>query len=131
MWQSLLGAREEEVEPVVSEPILRRLGDDEMALVEAAELFNATQFRRTIAGVGKALGDPQASIMPLSGVNSEMVLTFAWDITWYQYRVSPESAQPVRVAERGQDISDLDDTFQQWNARVTEDGRLIPDIARI
>ncbi len=131
MWQSLLGARDEVVEPVVSEPILRRLGDDEMALVEAAELFNATQFRRTIAGVAKALGEPQASITPLSGVNSEMVLTFAWDITWYQYRVSPESSQPVRVAERGQDISDLDATFQQWNATVSEDGRLIPTIERI
>ena len=53
LWQSLLGAREDEIEPVVSEPILRRLGDDEIALVEAAELFNATQFRRTIAGVGR------------------------------------------------------------------------------
>ena len=67
LWQSLLGAREEEPEPVVSEPILRRLGDDEIALVEAAELFNATQFRRTIAGVAKALGEPLASITPLSG----------------------------------------------------------------
>ena len=131
LWQSLLGAREEEPEPVVSEPILRRLGDDEMALVEAAELFNATQFRRTIAGVAKALGEPQASIMPLSGVNAEMVLTFAWDITWYQYRVSPESSQPVRVAERGQDIDDLDPTYQHWNATVTEDGRVIPSIDRL
>ena len=127
LWQSLLGAREEEAEPVVSEPILRRLGDDEIALVEAAELFNATQFRRTIAGVAKALGEPQASITPLSGVNAEMVLTFAWDISWYQYRVSPESSQPVRVAERGQDIADLDPSYQHWNATVTEDGRLIPE----
>jgi len=131
LWQSLLGAREEEPEPVVSEPILRRLGDEEMALVEAAELFNATQFRRTIAGVAKALGEPLASITPLSGVNSEMVLTFAWDISWYQYRVSPESSQPVRVAERGQDIADLDASYQHWNATVTEDGRMIPSIDRI
>jgi hypothetical protein len=129
--RSLLGAREDEVEPVISEPILRRLGDDEIALVEAAELFNATQFRRTIAGVAKALGDPQASITPLSGVNAEMVLTFAWDISWYQYRVSPESSQPVRVAERGQDIADLEPAYQHWNATVTEDGRVIPSIERI
>ena len=131
LWQSILGARDEEPEPVVSEPILRRLGDDEMALVEAAELFNATQFRRTIAGVAKALGEPQASITPLSGVNAELVLTFAWDITWYQYRVSPESSQPVRVAERGQDIEDLDPSYQHWNATVTEDGRVIPSIERL
>ena len=131
LWHSLLGAREDEVEPVVSEPILRRLGDDEIALVEAAELFNATQFRRTIAGVAKALGDPQASITPLSGVNAEMVLTFAWDISWYQYRVSPDSSQPVRVAERGQDIADLEPAYQHWNATVTEDSQLIPSIERI
>ncbi len=131
LWQSLLGAREEEVVPVVSEPILRRLGEDEIALVEAAELFNATQFRRTIAGVAKALGDPLVSITPLSGVNSEMVLTFAWDISWYQYRVSPESGQPVRVAERGQDIDDLDAGFRNWNATATEDGRVVPTIERL
>ena len=131
LWQSILGSHEDEIEPVISEPILRRLGDDEMALVEAAELFNATQFRRTIAGVAKALGEPQVSITPLSGVNAEMVLTFAWDISWYQYRVSPEAAQPVRIAERGQDIADLDPSFQAWNATVTEDGRVIPSIERI
>jgi hypothetical protein len=131
LWQSLLGAREEHVEPVLSEPILRRLGDEEIALVEAAELFNATQFRRTIAGVAKALGEPQASISTLSGVNSEMVLTFAWDISWYQYRVSPESSQPVRVADRGHDIADLDASYQHWNATVTEDGRVIPAIERL
>lgn len=131
LWQSLLGARDDGIEPVVTEPILRRLGDDEVALVEAAELFNATQFRRTIAGVAKALGEPRASITPLSGTNAEVVVTFAWDISWYQYRVSPELAQPVRVAERGQDIDDLDASFQKWNATVTDEGRLIPSIQRI
>ena len=103
-----------------------------MALVEAAELFNATQFRRTIAGRRpRRSASRRRSITPLSGVNAEMVLTFAWDISWYQYRVSPESSQPVRVAERGQDIDDLDPSFQHWNATVTEDGRLIPSIERI
>lgn len=131
MWQTLLGAREERVEPVVSEPILRRLGDEEMALVEAAELFNQTQFRRTVAGVAKALGEPRVSIVPLSGVNSEMVLTFAWEISWYQYRVSPEAPQPVRVAERGQDIADLALSYQEWNATATEDGRVVPSIERL
>jgi hypothetical protein len=129
LWQSLLGARDEEPEPVVSEPILRRLGDEEIALVEAAELFNATQFRRTIAGVAKALGDPLASITPLSGVNSEMVLTFAWDISWYQYRVRPGQAQPVRLAERGHELSQLDPTYKRWNAHVEQDGRLVPEIS--
>lgn len=131
LWQTLLGSRDEEPEPVVSEPILRRLDDDELALVEAADLFNQSQFRRTIAGVSKSLGPPSASIVPLSGVNAETVLTFAWDITWYQYRVSPESGQPVRIAERGQDADEIEPAYRAWNATVDDDGRLMPNIARI
>jgi hypothetical protein len=128
---SLLGGRPPEAEPVVAEPILRRLSDEELALVEAAELFNQSAFRRTVAGVAKALGPPQVSIVPLSGVNSELVVTFAWDISWYQYRIAPESGQPVRLEERGHDLDDLDAGFTAWNARLDETERLVPDIERL
>ena len=67
--------------------------------------------------------------MPLSGVNQEIVITVAWDISWYQYRVTPDSAQPVRLAERGHEPEDLDAAFTDWNAHVVEDGRIVPDIA--
>jgi hypothetical protein len=130
LLSSLLGTRSIEAEPVVSEPILRRLTDEEIALVEAADLFNASQFRRTVTGVAKALGEPQVSIVPLSGVNAETVLTFAWDISWYQYRVQPEAAQPVRIAERGHDMSDVDEGYTAWNARLDESGRVIPELER-
>ena len=129
LWQALLGARDEEAEPVVSEPILRRLSDDELTLVEAADLFNQSDFRRTVAGVAKSLGEPKVSIVPLAGVNAETVLTFAWDITWYQYRVTPEAAQPVRIADRGHDIAEVEETFAQWNASFDESDRLVPDLA--
>jgi hypothetical protein len=131
LWQTLLGAREEEPEPVVTEPILRRLSDDEIALVEAAELFNQSQFRRTVAGVARSLGEPTVSIVPLSGVNAETVITVAWDLTWYQYRVSPESGQPVRIAERGQDPAEIEVEFTAWNALLEDDGRLVPDLVRV
>jgi hypothetical protein len=131
LWASLLGARPLEHQPVVEEPLLRRLSDDEVALVEAAELFNASTFLRTVNGVAKALGEPQVSITPLSGVSGEMVLTFAWDISWYQYRVSPESGQPVRLEERGHDSAELDPAFTEWNARLDATGRVVPDIERL
>lgn len=131
LWQALLGARDEEAEPVVSEPILRRLSDEELALVEAADLFNQSTFRRTVAGVAKSLGDPKVSIVPLAGVNAETVLTFAWDITWYQYRVSPESAQPVKLEARGHELGDLEGPFQAWNAKIQPDGKIVPQIARV
>jgi hypothetical protein len=117
-------------EPVVSEPILRRLSDPELAVVEAADLFNSSSFRRTVGGIAKSLGEPRASIVPLSGVNRELVVTIAWDISWYQYRVSFDSGQPVRLAGRGLELDELEGSFTAWNARVTRDGRIVPAIER-
>jgi hypothetical protein len=128
---SLFESRKSETEPVVGEPILRRLSVPEKAMVEAAELFNGSAFRRTVAGIAKSLGEPRASIVPLSGVNAEVVLTVAWDISWYQYRITPESGQPVRLEERGHDPRELESMFTSWNARLTPDGRIVPDISPV
>src|SRR5215831_16793462 len=57
----------------------------------------------------------------------EPVVAVAWDISWYQYRVTPESAQPVRLAERGHELVDLDAGYQRWNAHIEDDGRLVPE----
>ena len=123
--------RRADPEPVVAEPILRRLTDEELALVEAADLFNASDHRRTVAGIAKSLGRPLASVVPLSGANRGLVITVAWDVSWYQYRVTPDSAQPIRLADRGHDPSDLDGPFVEWNARVEDDGRVVPNIVRL
>ena len=129
-WAQILGVRNGEAEPVMPEPVLRRLSDGEAALVEAADLFNASLFTRTVQGVARALGAPLVSIVPLSGVNSELVLTFAWEITWYQYRVLPEASQPIRLADRGADISEIEAAFTDWNASLDESGRVVPNVAR-
>ena len=113
------------------EPILRRLSDDEIALLEAADLFNASTYRRTVGGISKSLGEARASIIPLSGVAGEMAVTVAWDISWYQYRVTPESGQPVRLERRGHELDELELGFKHWNAHIDDDGRLVPEIARI
>ena len=118
-------------DPVVAEPILRRLSGREQQMVEAADIFNGSDYRRTVGGIAKSLGEPRASIVPLSGVSGELVVTVAWDLTWYQYRVSPDSAQPVRLAERGHELGELDAKYQSWNANIQDDGRLVPDIDRL
>ncbi len=97
--------------------------------VESCWLTSA--YRRTIGGIAKSLGEPRASIVQLSGVNTEVVVTIAWDISWYQYRVSPESAQPVRLEERGHELRELEPSFREWNAHLHAEGRLVPDIARL
>ena len=127
----LLEARRVEAEPVVTEPVLRRLSPPEQALVEAAERFNGSPYSRTIAAVAKSLGKARVSFLPLSGVNTEIVLTIAWDISWYQYRVVFDSGQPVRLAERGYELSELDERFTHWNGYLEPDGRVKPDIPRL
>jgi hypothetical protein len=127
----LFDSRKPVAEPVVDAPILRRLSGPELAMVEAADLFNESDFRRTVAGIAKSLGAPKASIVQLSGTNSEVVLTVAWDISWYQYRITPDSPSPVRLAERGHDPRELEGMFTSWNAKLTGDGRIAPDISPV
>jgi hypothetical protein len=126
---SIFEPRRNGPEPIAADPALRRLREPEAAMVEAAELFNASPFRRTVAGIARSLGEPQASIVRLSGVNREAVITVAWDIAWYQYRVTFDSIQPVRLAERGDELDDLDPGFRRWNAHLDEEGRVVPELA--
>jgi hypothetical protein len=128
---ALFESRKPPAERVVDEPILRRLSKPEKAMVEAAEIFNESAFRRTVAGIAKSLGEPKASIVPLSGLSAEVVLTVVWDISWYQYRITPESGQPVRLAERGHEPRELESKFTSWNARLTPDGRIVPNISPV
>jgi hypothetical protein len=129
----LLGLRRNGADEAITppEPILRRLSVDEVALLEAADLFNSSTYRRTVGGIAKSLGNAKASIVPLSGDAGELAVTVAWDLSWYQYRVSPESAQPVRLERRGHELEELEDGFKDWNAHVEDEGRLVPEIARL
>ncbi len=79
----------------------------------------------------RRLSDEHASIVPLSGTAGEMAVTVAWDLSWYQYRVSPDSGQPVRLERRGHELDELEESFKAWNANVEDEGRLVPAIARL
>src|SRR5437868_2334975 len=123
------GGSEDTIAP--PEPILRRLSGDEVALLEVADLFNASTYRRTVGGIAKSLGEARASIVPLSGDAGEMAVTVAWDLSWYQYRISPDSGQPVRLERRGHELDGVESVLKDWNTRGEDQGRPVPDIARI
>ena len=129
--RELVQPKKPEPELTYDEPMLRRLSEPEQALVEAADVFNESAYRRTIAGIAKSLGPARVSFLPLSGTNREIVLTVAWDISWYQYRVVFDSQQPVRLAERGYELEELDPRFARWNGHLEHDGRVAPDIPKV
>jgi hypothetical protein len=121
-------SRRPAVEPLIAEPILRRLSSDEQALVEAAALFNASDGLRTAEGIARSLGQPQVSMVALSGPTAEVVITLSWEISWYQYRISREAGQPVRLAERGLEPGELDEKFTVWNAHFEQGTGVLPNI---
>ena len=113
-----------EPEHVVAEPILRRLSERRSRrMVEAADLFNAAHYRRTVAGIAKSLGEPRVSIVAALGRRTPR----SWSRSpgtspGTSTASSPSRRQPVRLAERGHELDELDDRFRDWNAPL-EAGR--------
>ena len=101
------------------------------ALERGVHAFNASAYRRTVASIAKSFGVPRASVVVLSGNRPDAIVTVAWELSWYQYRVSPDSAQPVRLERRGHELEELEDGYKDWNAQVEDEGRLVPEIARL
>jgi hypothetical protein len=78
-----------------------------------------------VQGIARTLGAPRVSLMPLGGIRPDVVITIAWDISWYQYRVDAEADPPVRLEGRGDDVTELALRWRTWNAGLTEDGGLV------
>jgi hypothetical protein len=89
----------------------------------AIDRFNASEARRTVAGLMRSLGEPHASIQ-LPGVGGEATVTVAWELSWYQWAVEPGDHGEVREVSKGREIDELSDDARRWNGRVAEDGSL-------
>jgi hypothetical protein len=92
------------------------------AVAASIELFNESVHPRTVSGITRTLGDPRVSIVQRSP--REVVVTVAWDLSWYQFRVDMLGAQPVTLQHRGAELEEIDSRFQDWNAHAEADGRL-------
>ena len=68
---------------------------------EGVSAFNRSPYRRAIAGISKSLGDPLVSVIPLAGTRPDVVITVAWDISWYQYRVDVSAGRHGAARETG------------------------------
>jgi hypothetical protein len=94
-------------------------------LERAAARFNASDASRTVAGLMRTLGEPQASIGSAAGSPSEIRITVAWELCWYQWGVDlGDELRAVFQLDKGVDIEQLDGSARQWNTRVGERGQL-------
>lgn len=87
--------------------------------------FNRSQAARTVAGLSRTLGTPFVSVGAAAGSPSEVRITVAWELCWYQWGVDlGDERRPVFQLGRGEELAQLDGSARQWNARA-EAGRLI------
>jgi hypothetical protein len=89
---------------------------------EGAPVLPVRLEARRERGVRGWLSDPRVSVVRRS--HREVVVTVAWDLSWYQYRVDMLGAQPVTLQRRGDDLEEIDDRFCEWNAAAEPDGTL-------
>ena len=99
---------------------------DPAARMDAAmERFNRSEHARTVAGLIRTLGPPRVSAGSAAGTPAEVILTVAWELSWYQWSVDlAYEGTEVRPLAKGDQVGDLDTGARQWNAHASEDGTL-------
>ncbi len=88
------------------------------------DLFNRSQFPRTIAGLTRSLGTPK--VAAVNTQNGDTVdIWVGWDLAWYSYRVTlADPTEPVEQSGRGNDVDELIGVVRDWNAEADGFGRL-------
>jgi hypothetical protein len=104
---------------------LPRYESPDRRLRRAIEQFNASEHRRTVAGLARSLGAPRVAAVTGPEAPDEVRLTVAWELSWYQFEVVlADERTTIRALAKGDEISELADDDRAWNAHVTDDGKL-------
>jgi hypothetical protein len=97
----------------------------EQKIIAAVDLFNASEHRRTVAGVARSLGEPWVSIAPVADHPSIVNLVVSWELCWYRYDVDLSEDQPaIRVSGQGYELDELAPAERVANAVADEHGQL-------
>jgi hypothetical protein len=95
----------------------------QLKIGRALELFNASEHPRTVAGIARTLGIPHASASTSKASAAEVLLTVAWELSWYQFGVDlSDGREPVRARGQGQELAELPTEAQEWNCTVDVNG---------
>jgi hypothetical protein len=99
--------------------------DTELQSARALELFNASDHPRTVAGIGRSLGSPLVSVVPMPDGRGRVSILIAWELCWYRYEADlAREVEAVAIAEQGDDLVELGAPAPQPNATADEHGEL-------
>ncbi len=94
-------------------------------LERAVARFNASEPSGTVAGLMRTLGEPWVSVGSAAGSPSEVRITVAWELTWYQWGVDlGDELRATFPIDRGDEVGQLDGSARQWNATASSGGQL-------
>jgi hypothetical protein len=97
----------------------------EHKISSAVSLFNDSEHPRTVAGIARSLGLPDASVHPSDANGSVVHIVVSWELCWYRYEVDLRDEVPtVRVGEQGYELSELSEIDLQNNAIADDRGHL-------
>ncbi|HEX7244453.1 MAG TPA: hypothetical protein VF245_02675 [Solirubrobacterales bacterium] len=92
-------------------------------LETGVELFNASAAARVVSGLTRSLGQPRASVGAAASSPTQVRITVAWELCWYQWSVDAADGT-VHEIGRGEAVEQLDSSARHWNAEVGERGGL-------
>ena len=119
---------EARAEPATGEARPRRRSvpqKPERRIRRAFESFNASEHRATVRSLIRSLGGPYVCAVSTDDDPSQVRITVAWELSWYQYEVDLTSeGEAVRELGRGEELGQLAAEDQAWNAHAAEDGEL-------
>ncbi len=97
----------------------------EHKISSAISLFNGSEHPRTVAGIGRSLGLPEAAVVPLTTPPSVVHVVVSWELCWYRYEVDLSDEVPsFRVAGQGYELDELEPAERQCNALADDRGML-------
>lgn len=97
----------------------------EVKIERALEMFNGSEHVRTVAGIARTLGSPWVSAVPSAAQPSQVDVTVAWELSWYQWRVDlGDSDESVVLVGKGEELAELELPDEHWNGVAGTDGTL-------
>jgi hypothetical protein len=92
----------------------------------AVARFNASDASHTVDGLVRTLGRPSVSVGASAGAPSEIRITIAWELSWYQWGVDlGDELRPIFEIGKGSEMDQLDSAARQWNASAVEGGGIL------
>ncbi len=97
----------------------------EQKFAAAIDVFNASEHRKTVAGVARSLGMPTVAILPVDGRTGLVALIVSWELCWYRYEIDLSESDPgVQVTAQGYELDELPPVERNPNAVADEHGSL-------